>query len=165
VTSEGHSVHRAAAEGFALGADTYARGRPGFPAAVQTWLRDELRLQPGRTVLDLGAGTGKFTVELLAAGAKVFAVEPVAAMLDNLRVSAPGATALAGDAESIPLADETCDAIVCAQSFHWFATHAALAGIRRVWRQDNGARSFLRPDSVRCAIGAWRTDTRGRRSE
>src|SRR6185295_18835033 len=87
---------------------------------------------PGRAVLDLGAGTGKFTVELLATGAKVFAVEPVAAMFDNLRVSAPEATALAGDAESIPLADETCDAVVRAQSFHWFATRAALAEMRRV---------------------------------
>jgi len=132
VTSAGQSVHRAAAEGFARGADTYARGRPGFPAAVQTWLRDELRLQPGRTVLDLGAGTGKFTVELVATGAKVFAVDPVAAMLDKLRVSAPSATALAGDAESIPVPDETCDAVVCAQSFHWFATRTALAEIRRV---------------------------------
>lgn len=132
MTSAGQSVHRAAAEGFARGADTYARGRPGFPAAVQTWLRDELRLQPGRTVLDLGAGTGKFTVELVATGAKVFAVDPVAAMLDKLRVSAPSATALAGDAESIPVPDETCDAVVCAQSFHWFATRTALAEIRRV---------------------------------
>jgi SAM-dependent methyltransferase len=91
-------------------------------------------LQPGRTVLDLGAGTGKFTVELLATGAQVFAVDPVAAMLDNLRLSAAAATALLGDAENIPLADDTCDAVVCAQSFHWFATRAALTEIHRVLR-------------------------------
>ena len=58
--------------------------------------------------------------------------QSVREMLDNLRVSAPSATALPGDAESIPMADETCDAIVCAQSFHWFANRAALAEIRRV---------------------------------
>src|SRR5262249_50715229 len=34
----------------------------------------------------------------------------------------------------LPLADASVDAVVCAQSFHWFATPAALAEIRRVLR-------------------------------
>lgn len=130
--SERQSVHRAAAEGFARGAETYARGRPNFPPEVRVWLRDELHLRPGCTALDLGAGTGKFTVELLATGADVVAVDPVAPMLDQLRASSPSATALLGNAESIPLPDQSCDVVVCAQSFHWFATRAALTEIHRV---------------------------------
>jgi SAM-dependent methyltransferase len=35
-------------------------------------------------------------------------------------------------AQSIPLPDASVDAIVCAQSFHWFATVEALAEIHRV---------------------------------
>lgn len=127
-----HLVHWSAAEGFARGAETYARGRPDFPPEAQAWLREQIGLAAGCTVVDLGAGTGKFTAELLATGARVFAVDPVAPMLDQLRLSAPGATVIVGQAESIPLADEACDAVVCAQSFHWFANKKALAEIRRV---------------------------------
>jgi 2-polyprenyl-3-methyl-5-hydroxy-6-metoxy-1,4-benzoquinol methylase len=78
------SVHRAAAEGFSSGAETYVRGRPGYPPEALDWLRNELGLGAGKTVVDLGAGTGKFTKVLLATGAKVIAIDPVAPMLDRL---------------------------------------------------------------------------------
>jgi SAM-dependent methyltransferase len=125
-------VHAAAAEGFARGAEVYERGRPEFPPAVRSWLRDELGLHEGKVVLELGAGTGKFTVNLLGTGASVIAIDPVAQMLDQLRHKASGATALLGSAERIPLSDNAVDAVVCAQSFHWFATPDALAEIHRV---------------------------------
>ena len=125
-------MHPAAAEGFARSAEAYVRGRPDFPPAVREWLRDDLGLDDRKTVLELGAGTGKFTARLLESGAKVIAVDPVGEMLTQLKRNTTGATALLGSAERIPLADSTVDAVVCAQSFHWFATHAVLAEIRRV---------------------------------
>ncbi|MGX7708059.1 class I SAM-dependent methyltransferase [Methylobacterium sp. Gmos1] len=127
-------LHPAAADGFSAGADTYARGRPDYPAALAIWLRDALRLGPGRRVADLGAGTGKFTAVLAATGAAVTAVEPVDAMRARLAAALPGVTAVAGSAEAMPLADGSLDALVCAQAFHWFSTPAALAEIRRVLR-------------------------------
>jgi len=125
-------IHQAAAEGYTAKAEAYIRGRPEYPAAVRDWLGDDLALTAGKTVLDLGAGTGKFLPHLRATGAAVIAVEPVPAMRALLAQRNPGIEAMAGTAEQIPLADGAVDAIVCAQAFHWFANPAALAEIRRV---------------------------------
>lgn len=126
------NIHHAAADGYASGADTYVKGRPDYPPAVSAWLRDTLGLRPGKTVLDLGAGTGKFTPRLVDTGATVIAVEPVPAMLANLSAALPQVRALAGTATAIPLLDASLDAVVCAQAFHWFATPEALDEILRV---------------------------------
>jgi len=127
-----HSIHHAAAEGYQANADRYVKGRPDYPPEITTWLRDTIGLHAGMTVIDLGAGTGKFTPRLLETGAQVIAVEPVAQMLEKLSAVLPQVKTLAGTAESIPLPDESVDAVVCAQSFHWFATARALAEIQRI---------------------------------
>lgn len=120
-------IHGAAAVGFARSADAYERGRPGYPVAAIERLLE--RLPPTPLVLDLAAGTGKLTRPLLAAGARVTAVEPVAEM----RAALP-AGALDGTAEAIPLGDGSVDAVTVGQAFHWFDGDAALAEIARVLR-------------------------------
>lgn len=129
-----NQVHPSAAQGFASAADAYARGRPGYPAALDGWLGEALGVRAGATCVDLGAGTGKFTRLLVETGAEVFAVEPVAEMRRQLVADLPGVRALGGTAEAMPLADGSADAVVCAQAFHWFATGRALAEIHRVLR-------------------------------
>ena len=126
------SIHNAAQQGFSAEAQTYARGRPEYPADVLPWLTDVVKLGPGKRVIDLGAGTGKFTRLLLQTGADVTAVEPVDAMRAQLVQRLPAVTALAGGAEAMPLRTASVDAVLCAQAFHWFATEAALADIYRV---------------------------------
>jgi len=125
-------VHQSAAVGFSAKADTYVKGRPDYPSEVDEWLRSDLGLGEGKTVLDLGAGTGKFSKMLLTTGATVFALDAVPAMLEQLRRQYPGVQAKLGSAESIPFADASFDAVVCAQSFHWFATPETVAEVRRV---------------------------------
>ena len=71
-------------------------------------------------------GTGKLTRSLVALGHRVTAVEPLAEMLAQLRAAVPGAVAVIGSAESIPLPDGSADVVTCAQAFHWF-DHAARA--------------------------------------
>ena len=126
------AIHLSAAIGFSARADAYMQGRPGYPPDAEHWLRTDLALCKGKTALDLGAGTGKFLPYLIATGATIIAVEPVAAMRDRLVESHPSVQAMEGTAEAIPLADSTLDAVLCAQSFHWFASSAALAEIHRV---------------------------------
>src|SRR5262245_55839287 len=127
-------MHEAAAKGFAREAQAYARGRPEYPVAVDQWLREELRLDATRTVVDLGAGTGKFTRRLLTTGANIIAVEPVQEMLTQLTLAVPTVAARSGTADTIPWNDQAVDGGVCAQAFHWFATDAALKEIHRVLR-------------------------------
>ena len=169
-------MHEAAAKGFAKEALAYARGRPEYPVAVDQWLRDALQLDDTRTVVDLGAGTGKFTRRLLATGANIIAVEPVAEMLAQLTRILPNVAARSGTAESIPVNDAAVDAVVCAQSFHWFSSKAALEEVRRVlkpgghlgliWNVRNDAvdwcaamAAIMAPyqgDAPRYGSGAWR---------
>jgi SAM-dependent methyltransferase len=126
------TIHRLAAEGFTAGAATYVAGRPEYPPEIEAWLAHDLGLGGGKTALDLAAGTGKFSPRLLATGATVVAVEPVQAMLDQLIRQYPEVHARSGSAQHIPLDDMSVDAVVCAQSFHWFATSEALHEIHRV---------------------------------
>ena len=126
------TIHSAAQQGFSVEAQTYARGRPEYPAEIQPWLIGAAGIGPGKQVIDLGAGTGKFTKLLVASGATVAAVDPVDAMRAQLLRSQPDVTAFNGSAEAMPLPDASVDAVVCAQAFHWFATDAALAEIHRV---------------------------------
>ncbi|MCJ2123596.1 class I SAM-dependent methyltransferase [Methylobacterium sp. J-077] len=127
-------IHRAAAGGYAGQAAAYVTGRPDYPEGVTDWLAADLGLRLGRSVLDLGSGTGKFLPYLKATGAMTVAVEPVAAMRSQLAVQYPGMIVHAGTAEAIPLDSGSLDAVVCAQSFHWFANAGALAEIARVLR-------------------------------
>lgn len=124
-------LHPAAEQGFARAAGEYRRGRPGYPPAAIDYLAERLGLRPGRTVVDLAAGTGALTRPLLELGCEVIAVEPVAEMRAELPVEA---RALDGTAERIPLPDAVADAVTVAQAFHWFDGDAALAEIQRVLR-------------------------------
>jgi SAM-dependent methyltransferase len=117
--------------GYAHSAAAYERGRPDYPPAAIAFLAARLHLGRGRVVVDLAAGTGKLTRPLLATGAEVVAVEPVAEMRAELPA---GARALNGTAEEMPLNTGSADAVVIAQAFHWFDGRAALAEIHRVLR-------------------------------
>jgi SAM-dependent methyltransferase len=119
---------------FELVADVYERGRPEYPVDAIAWLAEELDLRPGRTVLDLGAGTGKLTRALLPTGAHVIAVEPGEQMLAQLHHVLPDVEALVGGAEAIPLDDGSIDAVTVGSAFHWFRHDEALPELHRVLR-------------------------------
>src|SRR5204863_4913380 len=113
------------------------RGRPSYPPAAVDHVVATLGITPGRRVLDIGAGTGKFTELLLPTGAAIVAVEPVAEM--RAKVAAlPGVEVHDGTGEALPLPDTSVDAVTVAQAFHWFDPAAALAEMARVLRPEGG---------------------------
>jgi len=121
--------HADQARSFDRVAGAYQRARPSYPAAAVEWVLDAA---PGRRVVDLAAGTGKLTEVLVAAGAEVTAVEPLANMRAELERALPSVRAIDGAAERIPLPDERADALFVGQAFHWFDRPAALEEIARV---------------------------------
>ncbi|EKF24712.1 ubiE/COQ5 methyltransferase family protein [Mycolicibacterium hassiacum DSM 44199] len=115
---------------FGAEAAAYERGRPSYPPEAIDWLLPE----QARDVLDLGAGTGKLTVRLVERGLNVVAVDPIPEMLELLRKSLPDTPALLGTAEEIPLPDNSVDAVLVAQAWHWFDPDRAVQEVARVLR-------------------------------
>ncbi len=128
------SIHPEASTGFARGAAAYERGRPNYPPAAVEWLASRLGLGPGKLVVDLGAGTGKLTRQLVPYGARVIALEPVAEMAAELERAVAGVEVLAATAASTSLASGSVDAATAGQSFHWFADQKSLREIHRILR-------------------------------
>lgn len=115
---------------FGSEAAAYERGRPSYPPEAIDWLLPD----GARDVLDLGAGTGKLTTRLVERGLNVFAVDPIAEMLELLSNSLPDTPALLGTAEEIPLPDNSVDAVLVAQAWHWFDPERAVREVVRVLR-------------------------------
>ena len=106
---------------FGTVAEEYDLYRPAPPDVVATVLGD-LR---GRDVLEVGAGTGKWTRLLLELGAVVTVVEPDDEMRAVLVRQSPEVHTLKGAAEALPLGDASFDAILVPSAWHWFEQPAA----------------------------------------
>ncbi|MFI9452818.1 class I SAM-dependent methyltransferase [Amycolatopsis sp. NPDC052450] len=138
-------LHARRAASFGAKAAAYAAHRPDYPEKALAWGLAGARGTPER-VLDLGAGTGKVSMGLLALDVTVTAVEPDAQMLEELAKALPAVTPLIGTAERIPLPDESVDAVVAGQAFHWFDLDRAYPEMARV----------LRPGGV--VVALWNHD-------
>lgn len=115
---------------FGSAAAAYERGRPSYPPEAIDWLLP----RGARQVLDLGAGTGKLTTRLVERGLDVVAVDPIPDMLEVLRSSLPETRAVLGTAEEIPLEDNSVDAVLVAQAWHWVDPERAVPEVARVLR-------------------------------
>lgn len=127
-------LHDLAARGFSRDVDAYERARPGYPPEAIRFLAEVLGIEPSWTVVDLGAGTGKLTRELLALGTELVAVEPLSEMREKLAGLLPQVEVRAGRAEAIPLPDGSVDVLFSGQAFHWFDPSEALPEVHRVLR-------------------------------
>jgi ubiquinone/menaquinone biosynthesis C-methylase UbiE len=120
---------------FGRAVDAYERARPQYAEAAVAYLGNRL---PMRRVLDLGAGTGKLTRQLLPVAESVVAVEPDDDMRAMFELVLPNVESHRGSAEAIPLPDASVDVITVGQAFHWFDMQVALVEMHRVLRSTGG---------------------------
>ncbi len=122
------AIDPAQAFSFGAAADAYERGRPTYPEEAVGWLVPA----GAHRVADVGAGTGKLTRLLLGRGLDVVAVEPDPGMRAQLARAVPGVPVLAGTAEQLPLPDQSVDAVLLAQAWHWVDPARAVPEAARV---------------------------------
>jgi SAM-dependent methyltransferase len=115
-------------QSFQDGGEHYERVRPGYPAESADWL-----IPAGaKDAADIGAGTGKFTALLVERGLHTVAIDPSADMLEQLRRTLPGVSAVVGTAEHTGLEPETLDLVTVAQAWHWCDPLLASTEIARI---------------------------------
>ncbi len=124
-------------------AERYDGSRRAEPAIIAA-LRDGLSELRASTVLEIGAGTGNYTAELLSHGFKVVAVERSAEMLQRGRFKV-SARWIAGDALRLPLKDASVDAAVGVNVLHHLSDlGAALVELRRVVKRGAVVQAVVR---------------------
>jgi SAM-dependent methyltransferase len=119
-------------------AETYDRGRPVYGESVARALSEALGLCAGDPVIELGAGTGQLSRSLLAAGLDLTAIEPLAATRALLGAAIGAQRTREGVAEQIPMPDGSAQAVLAAESFHWFDERRAMPEIKRVLAAGGG---------------------------
>ncbi|APA06430.1 hypothetical protein sscle_02g012000 [Sclerotinia sclerotiorum 1980 UF-70] len=125
-------------------ASSYDKHRPSYPLEALTILLRNLGVEnvEGARIIDVGAGTGKFT-SLLAQreeGFEILCVEPHEEMREVLRGKfgegeGKGKVRIVeGHAAGMEVQEGWADAVIASQSWHWFATKESLKEIHRVLR-------------------------------
>lgn len=91
-----------------------------------------------KKILELAAGTGKFTRNLVNNGWKenLEVVEPSSGMLASFTKNFPDIKSYEASSYKLPIADGSVDSVIVAQGFHWFADVESLAEIRRVLKPE-----------------------------
>jgi ubiquinone/menaquinone biosynthesis C-methylase UbiE len=139
-------VHQISKSGFNdATADAYEQVRPTYPLSSVQYIKEVINnkdIPSALNVLELGAGTGKFTRSFLETSLEstlqqnlhYTATEPSDGFREVLAKSAPSGVshimAATGDAIDVPSGSQ--DAVIVAQAFHWMASAATLREVRRV---------------------------------
>ncbi|MEL7532497.1 MAG: class I SAM-dependent methyltransferase [Bacteroidota bacterium] len=87
----------------------------------------------GKEVLDIGCGTGNYTIALAQAGYRMIGVEPSKQMLETAHSRNATVTWRSGRAERIPLADQSVDAALASLTLHhWTDLNVGFKEVARV---------------------------------
>jgi ubiquinone/menaquinone biosynthesis C-methylase UbiE len=135
-------------------AETYDATRGASPSVLAP-LREALAGAPGRRLVDVGGGTGNYARALAGEGWDPLVVDRSPAML--ARAAAKGLATLEGDAQALPLADASADAVMLVSMLHHVeAPGTALAEARRILRP--GGRLALMAFTREDLEGLWYSD-------
>lgn len=122
----------------------YVRARPPYPPVVYETLRTAGVIGPGTRVLEIGAGAGLATREVVRSGSEVVALEPGPELAGILHQDVPGVSVVVGRLEDADLPENSFDSVIAATSMHWVDLSIGLPKIHAV----------LRPSGW---LGVWRT--------
>lgn len=115
----------------------------------------------GKTLLDIGAGSGHFSRLHRSAGAEVYALDLAEGMLRHIRRHSPALNCILADAEQLPLADNSTDICFSNLAVQWCSLERALAEMRRITRPGGTiAVSTLADGSLSQLKQAWQAADR-----
>lgn len=132
-------------------AKEYASARPGYLEAIYEVLMAERVIGPGRQVLEVGAGSGLATRELVLLGSHVVALEPGENLASLLEQQVPCASVVRGRLEDVALPDAGFDSVVAATSLHWVDLSVGLPRLHATLRRGGSLavfRNIFGDDSV-----------------
>ncbi|MFV0412021.1 MAG: class I SAM-dependent methyltransferase [Oscillospiraceae bacterium] len=116
-------------------AAVYSKFRPGYPADLLQYLHAEAGFAPGKTVADIGAGTGIFSKFLAEGNSPVICVEPNPGMLALAKQELalyPLCRFVQASAEHTTLPESSVNFVTVAQAFHWFNREAFRLECQRI---------------------------------
>lgn len=120
---------------FSKTVENYLAYRPGYPAELIEFMKENLNLDSDAVVADIGSGTGKLTVLFLKNDNPTFAVEPNAAMrfsAEHLFIEFTNFESVMGTAEKTTLKDKSVDFVIAGQAFHWFDPKKTKSEFQRI---------------------------------
>jgi len=152
--SSPHSnIHKSAQSGYEKEAATYERGRPDYSIIAIEYLISHLPIHANMTIVELGAGTGKFTRLLhsiirdsypaLAPTIRIIATEPVQAMRQQFSKILPDIQILNAPAENLPFGNNSVDIVIAAQAFHWFDPIQTCLEMMRILKKSTGKLALI----------------------
>lgn len=121
-------------ERFSGLANLYSRFRPDYPDRAIDYIFAHCQLSSGMKLIDVGCGTGISSRIMAQRGLVVVGLEP---NIDMLKAAQSASNNLAityvqGQAEATSFAAESFNAVLCAQSFHWFNPEKAFVEFHRL---------------------------------
>lgn len=102
--------------------EAYDRTRPRYPQAILARMQAIAQLQPGKSVLEIGAGPGIASVDLAQLGANLVCLEPSEAACQIVRRKCstyPHVEVINSTFEAWELTEQQFDVVVATTSFHW----------------------------------------------
>jgi len=114
--------------------NAYERSRRADPAIAQK-LAQELRLTSAGSYLDVGCGTGNYTVALSGLGGEWSAIDVSETMLRQAREKSRSVAWVQSSADAIPFPDAAFDGAICTLAIHHFSSlRSPFCEVRRTLR-------------------------------